>query len=344
MSADEAQQQEQQQALPTSYQHQDPAPPPLEDAIPPLAQSLLLPDIDEDDDASLPEQDDPIESLTRRLRCLFATITFPVLPLGFLTLATLLGMLFAAFVLDADKRCSHPLHLYAGVSLLLLVYARWHTHWRSRRNRWDQMVHTALLLYVYGGITLVQTCHQDEDSCAATCPNLYSALSVYVLALEVFTLSILLPLLCLPCLYLWFLQQTSRDAETMALLQERLRDEDDAPTVEDLVQGLEPVRLVMDPRVIDRTLLLVPTTPEDPDLSQAIKADDLQECCICMEAFDASSSSSTDMVRTKTCGHVYHHKCILRWIRGDWQGDTSRRARRTTCPMCRSDLRPEEQV
>lgn len=86
------------------------------------------------------------------------------------------------------------------------------------------------LCYVYLGVTLIQTCREDIvgnesvsditnndeiqipiplNSCAATCPNLYQALSVYVATLGTFVSGVnrfILPGLCIwnsltHCLY-----------------------------------------------------------------------------------------------------------------------------------------------
>jgi RING-type zinc-finger len=100
-------------------------------------------------------------------------------------------------------------------------------------------------------------------------------------------------------------------------------------------------------------------------------ANDVHECCICMNEYsvreepllfrptdaDAATSSLVDVeagqggsfvdpvVRIPQCGHFFHQQCIAGWVGGAWQpGDAGierfRRAKRTTCPLCRKDLRP----
>jgi hypothetical protein len=65
------------------------------------------------------------------------------------------------------------------------------------------------------------------NTCQATCPVLTQAVYIYVGMLEIFTLSIILPLLVLPCIYLWFLRQATTQ-QIMQELQQRLEsDEDD---------------------------------------------------------------------------------------------------------------------
>jgi hypothetical protein len=211
---------------------------------------------------------------------------------------------------------------------------------------------------------------------------------VYVSVVELFTFSLILPLLFLPCIYLWFLRQATADADALAMLQERLQEEDflfrnGGVTAEEVLAELEPVKLV---RVVTEDdgnssnsesvarLLVVPLNSRD--LSQAKDSGETKSCCICMSDFDvqvveataedlrtgnvfiesfdeeagggANGNDVEAVVRTRNCGHLFHRHCIGSWVGGRWQGSESggdeppsprRRARRTTCPLCRSDLR-----
>jgi len=47
-----------------------------------------------------------------------------------------------------------------------------------------------------------------------------------------------------------------------------------------------------------------------------------QECCICMGEFDERLE-----IRRTTCGHNFHSKCLLGWLKVNH-----------TCPLCRADL------
>mmetsp|Transcript_39185 Transcript_39185/g.73056 ORF Transcript_39185/g.73056 Transcript_39185/m.73056 type:complete len:295 (-) Transcript_39185:37-921(-) len=47
-----------------------------------------------------------------------------------------------------------------------------------------------------------------------------------------------------------------------------------------------------------------------------------QECCICMAEFDDRQE-----IRRTTCGHNFHSKCLLGWLKVNH-----------TCPLCRDDL------
>ena len=76
-------------------------------------------------------RDGAIGTLTRRLRCLFSTITWPIVPLGTIVALALLWVLYAASSLDLRRSCSHPLHWYALASLILVAYIPHHAQVRS---------------------------------------------------------------------------------------------------------------------------------------------------------------------------------------------------------------------
>lgn len=348
-----------------------------------------------DEDASDAEEtrDGAIGNLTRRLRCLFSTITWPIVPLGTIVALALLWVLYAASSLDLRRTCSHPLHWYALASLILVAYLPHHAQVRSHlfqysRDRdgpirparvrvYDQFFHTVCLLYVYTGVTLIQNCREDvitsdselmtEDmqnselpmnTCASTCPNLYQALSVYVATLEMFTFALILPLLFLPCIYLWFLRRATAEAEAFAQLQDRLQEEEallsnGGVTASEILDSLEKVKLVSRPQIDDsgeNQVWLLPYSATDASIGMN---SDVKECCICMSDFPvedeadledglfddseedsskdpASSSSSLDssppitiggergIVRTR-CGHIFHKECLAGWVGGRWQ-------------------------
>ena len=362
--------------------------------------------------------EDVVNSLARRVRCLFSIITWPIVPLGTTASLALGWLIYASTVLDVGKTCSHPLHWYAMISLVLVLYAPYHGRIRSflfnyQRDRgidrppsvrrYDQLFHTLALIYVYAGITLVQTCRDDlsvlnpddesddassstsnlpgvsldltasslpTNTCAATCPNLFVALRVYVATIEIFTCSLILPLLFLPCLYLYFIRRTMQDTESLAVLQERFREEEalmrnGGVTEQEIMDQFEKVHLVVDPHSNEdeRRLLVVPNDTE----CNLENADECRskECCICMESFpvqedvEAACTNCEDdgdshlvIIRTRTCGHLFHRGCMASWVSGRWQqtsnantnsneSGSSRKARRTTCPLCRTDVRPD---
>ena len=367
-------------------------------------------DHEEEEDPMIPgtdseEIDDALTALTRRLRCLFSVVTWPIVPLGSLCILGLVWLLYASFVLDIKKSCSHPLHWYSIASLIFLVYMPFHTSIRSflfhydrdrdgpnrpaSVRRYDQCFNTIALLYVYAGITFVQACRDDlvlpdgtnpadtpsldmstlKNSCAATCPSTFESLRVYVTCLELFVLSLIVPLLFLPCLYLYFVRRTMQDGEALAILQDRLREEEalrrnGGITAEEILGFFEIVQLMVDPRTIDRKIIVVPRPQVDKDTTETktpvdfsqAKECDMKECCICMKNFhvlevndietgEADEDSSDDrVVRTsQTCGHLFHERCIASWVGGRWEANSNaecRPARHTTCPLCRRDFRP----
>jgi hypothetical protein len=373
---------------------------------------------DEDSEADENRQELSVALLTRRIRCLFGILTGPIAPLGGMVVATLFWLLIASLQ-TWDVVCSHPLKGYALISAVLLAYTPLHYRWRSllmtaaRRNEndaqaqapldrpravrhMDQCFHTVALLYVYGGITLVQTCRQDMNgemdlllsvtdtveegvnssqtvgapvdhvnTCAATCPNVYQALVIYVASLELFTLSLILPLLCLPFIYLWFLRRATNEASLWTdVLRDQLRDDDlvrrnGNVLASTILERLEAVHLVEDDGSTEESLR-VWVVPVKAQTTERRDAKDVKECCICMEDFaiqppmDVESGilqslvdngSDEDIVQTRVCGHLYHRRCISSWVGGQWTPETvsvgdERKARRTTCPLCRADLRP----
>jgi hypothetical protein len=361
---------------------------------------------DDDDDTA-----DALAILARRLRCLFSVVTWPIVPLGSLCIIGILWLAYASFILERHATCSHPLEWYSITSLIVLVYLPFHTTIRSALfrydqdrdgpdppavvRRYDQCIKMIAVLYVYAGITMVQTCQEDlglspddgvsnqafggnhnmmngadggggilhnTNTCAATCPQTFSSLRIYVACLELFFLSLIAPLLFLPCLYLYFVRRTMEDAEALTMLQDRFREEEavrrnGGVTAESIMKQLQVVHLVVDPRTIDRKILVVPAlaataeetssdAPSQPamDWDKALECD-IKECCICMKNFaiegsndietgqlndSAAATAATDnggedcIVRTtQTCSHLFHQRCLASWVGGRWEGSNS---------------------
>ena len=304
---------------------------------------------EEEEQQQIP-RDGAIGNITRRLRCVFSTITFPIVPLGTVVSLALLWVLYAATSLDLRKNCSHPLHSFAFMSLLLVAYIPNHSQVRSqifnysrerdgsvrptRVRMYDQFFHTICLLYVYTGATLIQTCKEDLvdpnsdtahenfekeqhgdafNTCEATCPNLYQAMSVYVATLELFTFALILPLLFLPCIYLWFLQRASAEADAFARLQDRLQEEDallsnGGVTTGEILDSLDVVKIVSrqqpppkkdtkpetetsdgNESILDDdselTQLWIVPRDADPNEKNIGTKCETKECCICMSEF-----------------------------------------------------------
>mmetsp|Transcript_1435 Transcript_1435/g.1931 ORF Transcript_1435/g.1931 Transcript_1435/m.1931 type:complete len:408 (-) Transcript_1435:603-1826(-) len=332
-----------------------------------------------------------VELLTQRLRCLFSTITWPIVPLGTLVSLCLLWVLYCAFLVDVKASCSHPLHAYAVASLCFLLYAPYHAQIRSyifrysrerdgpirptRVRLYDQLFHTLCILYVYGGVTVLQSCQQDFgeadkaaattsviannttsdaiNTCQVTCPHLYAATNIYVTMLELFTLSLILPLLFLPCIYLWILRRASTAAESFFREGEDLFSRTSVgprgrTSVQELMDHLERVKLVNVNQDSSRVFLQSITNGKVESKETLVK-----DCCICMSDFKITNVDDHDLERgideqdedeiVKTrCEHIFHAKCLASWVGGRWNVESaeSRRAQRTCCPLCRKDLRP----
>lgn len=240
------------------------------------------------------EEEEAVQALTQRLRCLFTALTLPIIPIGTALSFLLLFVLYAAFVTDLHKECSAPLHGYAIVSLVLFAYApnhravKFHLFQYSRERDgpvrpravrvYDQLFQTVCLLYVYGGMTLIQTCADDlttlpidgdtpevvsaatQDSetasattistCAATCPALYSATRTFITTLELFAIVLILPLLCLPCIYIWVVRRASAVAALAEFGRGRGTDDEDDGfggrhfTALEILNGMDAVKFI----------------------------------------------------------------------------------------------------
>lgn len=203
-----------------------------------------------------------------------------------------------------------------------------------------------------------------DNTCLSTCPHLYQALSVYVTTLEMFAFALILPLLFLPCVYLWIIRRASAEAAAFSQFQERLEEEEavlqnGALTAQEIIDSLEKVKLV---RSNQDEIILLPLLSAANGDGALVDGGNTRECCICMSEFVVQRQGDIEtglssyqnppapeniMVRTK-CGHLFHGACLAGWIGGRWepnrpQGDnnTPRRiARRTCCPLCREDLKP----
>ena len=307
---------------------------------------------------------DSLRTLMGRLRCLFGALTCPIPTFALVVALALLHFVGVAFVpilydfiraLVVDRQLvlptapdcgGRPIFAYAGLTLLVAMYAPYH----MRRRRHDKIVHSLALLYLYFGLVIMQSCNRtpdvengNEDNmdasisvCATHCPALIRALHIYVGAMELFTVSLFIPLLFIPCIYVWFLRQADQERTLVEFHQrytERGNHRNNSNTAftvsHVLEQGLQTVQLVERGEGVvvvgcgrSTTSSGTPTTT--------------RECCICMT--DLVETNNKAVVQTKECGHLFHRQCLASWIGGRWEG--GRRARRTTCPLCRSELLP----
>lgn len=107
--------------------------------------------------------------LTQRLRCSFALFTWPIIPLLSIVLLSLGWFLYSGLIVDRAHKCSHPIRGYVYTTLFFILsmplyvrfrrYLRQHHDRNSNNNggrprivqRFDQLIQTVALLYVYGG-------------------------------------------------------------------------------------------------------------------------------------------------------------------------------------------------
>lgn len=333
-----------------------------------------------------------IANLTNRLRILFYTLYIPIIPLTVLLFGLLLQLLIKA---ATSPPCSYPLRFFALASFLLFLYAPNHrtvkrllfNYSRERdgaiRPRsvriYDQFFHMICLMYIYLDMVLVQSCREDivnnVSTCTTTCGDLYSWFQRFDIVLRIFVGVLVLPLVCLPFVYIWIMRRI-HSTEALWRLQQglgrggadggRLREEDLLPgggvKVKDIMENLRSVRLV--PSEEDRSKVRVVGLERESWTGERLRDwDGIKDCCICMCEFECDSmvggedgsvkdgerslamqqGSEGGIVQTR-CGHVFHKACIGGWIGGrNWEDSMSllgsnARARRRCCPLCREDL------
>jgi hypothetical protein len=116
-----------------------------------------------------------------------------------------------------------------------------------------------------------------------------------------FTFALILPLLFLPCIYLWFLRRATAEAEAFAQLQDRLQEEEallsnGGVTAAEILDSLENVKLVSRTRTdaageSDRQVWLLPSSATDASIGMN---SDVKECCICMSDFPVQDEADLE--------------------------------------------------
>ena len=56
--------------------------------------------------------------------------------------------------------------------------------------------------------------------------------------------------------------------------------------------------------------------------------DESDECSICMEGFTTTDIVDGTVRELHACGHIFHEKCLKKWVRGDV-------GKHRSCPLCR---------
>jgi len=257
------------------------------------------------------ESEASLVTLASRLRCVFAMLTVPLIPLGTALSLLLLLLLYDSLI---TSQCAHPLRLYALVSLVLFAYTPQHRSVKLRlfnysRARdgpvrpnsvrlYDQLFHLVCLLYLYSGMMVVKACDRDravtEDhlsTCTLTCPHLYKTTQIFVLSLQLFTVVLVLPLLCLPCVYAYILRSSSSALHLARLrsASNNIASDDDSAHTDSLT-----TQMVLDH--MDQIKIF--KSNNAPHSHEG-------ECCICMVDFHYSphpppSSSSSPQTPTSS--------------------------------------------
>jgi len=273
---------------------------------------------------------DSITNLTNRLRCLFACLTLPVFPLGLLLAILLLRLLYCAFVKDISHSCTHPLKLYAILSFSLFFYVPQHKRVKMclfgyHRDRdggprpravriYDQCFHLVVLWYIYFGMLLVQGCKDDTiagrddqqtiSTCAESCPSTYSTTRIYVLIMKLLVIVFLLPLVCLPFIYLWIIRRVTTE-EAWARFGRAATGEDDEDetnvTTKEILEQMNEVLLIKMKGKEGQIKVVHPPRGCNGNLEegavngvehQLLEWEAVKDCCICMSEFHISDNET----------------------------------------------------
>jgi len=229
------------------------------------------------------------ERITQRLRTFFSFITCLIIPNAITLGGVLIWMLISARR-DRDKECDSPLLAYAYLSLGVFLYSPHHKSAKKlifgydrlrdgpRRPRavviFDRTYQLFFIIYVFLGVHWTTSC----KTCQETAPSIYLSALVFSIVLVTLLFLLLLPLLCVPCIFVWLMRQGFLFAEPPS--------KGCAP---DVIEKMEVVNFgdeVFDDEVNPR------------------------ECCICMGEFTGEET----IVRT-TCKHIFHKDCVGSWLK-----------------------------
>ncbi len=245
---------------------------------------------------------------------------------------------------------------------------------------YDQCFHFLAIMYVYYGTVLVQSCQDDlvdvalypqqlngsmgengavpsatsdamgvmnnttltESTCAYSCPELFDSMQRFVFMLKIFVIVLLLPLVCLPFIYIWILRRINTEEAWLRFGRE-VNNGGDGKIVlaSEIMEELKDVVLVplreghgsfdnendafKRVRIVEKSVLGMDKDgdndsktesshhdEEDPllisnegDESQTKDWDTVKDCCICMCEFDFYDQSvNDDSVRQKSSGDI----------------------------------------
>jgi len=248
-------------------------------------------------------------------------------------------------------------------------------------RRYDQFCFFLFVMYVIIGLLLVYGCHKDDtptsddgvggdeeliSTCEATCPSLYHATRQYVITLVGLVIVFMLPLVCLPFIYLWIVRRVTTDEEWARFGRVAAGEDGEEPrsvSAKEILEQMDEVDLLRGEEglvnVIRQGIGQGMDVEEGGTVSnvghQSLEWQSVKDCCICLKEFDVCDDSAdlaraskivsddNTIVLTK-CSHLFHKACIGGWIHGQWGAEESSgtslniKAARRACPLCRQDL------
>lgn len=131
--------------------------------------------------------------------------------------------------------------------------------------------------------------------------KLYAATRGYVVTLQIFGLVLLLPLICLPFVYLWIVRRVSSDDARDWFSRNGGEGDDpyslsgDRVMVKDIMDNLEEVTVIRVPGTSDgkNMVKVIPNVGKDEE-EKIYEEDLVKDCCICMNQFDIQDSINVE--------------------------------------------------
>jgi hypothetical protein len=295
-----------------------------------------------------------VTTFTNRLRILFYTLYIPIVPLSAVLILLLMQLIFTAAQsppcsqpLRAFALVSFILAIYIPNHKMIKNRLFHYSRDRDGANRprnvriYDQCFHMVCLSYLYMDMAIIQSCREDlipdpsasvnaaaaavngmvqddamgtMSSCSATCPELYQWFEKFDLILRIFAAILILPLICLPFVYLWIVRRINSVDALFRLdpnnVGNRGREEEDYLAgnvmIKDIMASLREVVLVHEPetetiKVLDASSDFDPNgESERGEFKSWYKNGNVaKECCICMNDFHYENAATT--CRTVPC-------------------------------------------
>jgi len=181
---------------------------------------------------------------------------------------------------------------------------------------YDQCFHTICLLYIYLDMVLIQSCREDliddVSTCTTTCPDVYAWFQRFDLVLRIFAGILILPLVCLPFVYMWIMRRI-HTTEALFRFERGLggintgREEDylaGGVLVKEVMEGLREVVLIKVP-VGNRSMIKIVGKGNQESWSggRLREKDAVKDCCICMSDFYCEGDGKSLDNDSNSCGN-----------------------------------------